>query len=75
MRELLFNLTIFLLANPEYEQLEINQLQEKYEEIYGKVDKIDLKQAMDCIIFGTIQDVQDFADDYELLNRYNNEKM
>ena len=75
MKELLFNLTIFLLANPEYEQLEINQLQEKYEEVYGKVDKIDLKQAMDCIIFGTIQDVQDFADDYELLNRYNNEKM
>jgi hypothetical protein len=75
MRELLFNLTIFLLANPEHEQLEISQLQEKYEEIYGKVDKIDLKQAMDCIIFGTIQDVQDFADDYELLNRYNNEKM
>jgi hypothetical protein len=75
MKEILFNLTIFLLANPEYEQLEISQLQEKYEEVYGKVDKIDLKQAMDCIIFGTIQDIQDFADDYELLNRYNNEKM
>jgi hypothetical protein len=75
MKELLFNLTIFLLANPKYEQLEISQLQEKYEEVYGKVNKIDLKQAMDCIIFGTIQDVHDFADDYELLNRYTNEKM
>jgi len=50
-------------------------LKKKYTELYGEVSEIDLKQAMDCIIFGTIQDVHDFADDYELLTRYTNEDM
>lgn len=75
MKEILFNLTILLTAQPELEQLSINELKKKYTELYGEVSEIDLKQAMDCIIFGTIQDVHDFADDYELLTRYTNEDM
>jgi hypothetical protein len=51
--------------------LTINELHLVFIAEYGYVDINDLKQATEFIIFGTIRDIVDIEEDYELLNRYN----
>ncbi len=75
MKKILFNLTMLLKQNPDYEQLSLEELHAIYNEKYEKVIKQDLKQVLDFIIFGTIQDVFDFNEDFEMLTKYDNENM
>jgi hypothetical protein len=51
--------------------MSINELHLVFIAEYGYVDINDLKQATEFIIFGTIRDIVDIEEDYELLNRYN----
>lgn len=71
LRKIIFNLSILYKANPNYEMLTINELHPVYTVGYGYVDINNLKQATEFIIFGTIQDIVDIEEDYELLNKYN----
>jgi hypothetical protein len=71
LREIIFNLSILYKANPNYEMLTINELHPLFIAEYGNIDIADLKQATEFIIFGTIQDIIDIEEDYELLNKYN----
>ena len=71
LREIIFNLSILYKANLNYEMLTINELHPIFIAEYGYVDINDLKQATEFIIFGTIRDIVDIEEDYELLNRYN----
>lgn len=71
LRKIIFNLSILYKANPNYEMLTINELHPIFIAEYGNVDINDLKQATEFIIFGTIRDIVDIEEDYELLNRYN----
>jgi hypothetical protein len=71
LREIIFNLSILYKANPNYEMLTINELHPIFIAEYSYIDITDLKQATEFIIFGTIRDIVDIEEDYELLNRHN----
>lgn len=75
MKEILFNLTMLLKQNPDYEQLSLKELHTEYNNLYSEVSKQELKQVLDFIIFGTIQDVFDLSEDFEMLTKYDNENM
>lgn len=75
MKNILFNLTMLFKQHPDYESLSLKELHVKYVENYSEVNIRDLQQVLDFIIFGTIQDIPELTEDFELLNKYDNETM